>query len=114
MEPVASIGLSIVIPIYNEVENLPRLIAALRQALDAIDMNSEIVFVDDGSTDGSFDLLAELLASTTWAKLIQLRRNYGRRLLSALGSPTRRALSLSRWTPICRTTRTIFLVYWPG
>lgn len=85
MEPVASIGLSIVIPIYNEVENLPRLIAALRQALDAIDMNSEIVFVDDGSTDGSFDLLAELLASATWAKLIQLRRNYGQTAAFSVG-----------------------------
>ena len=46
--------LSLVIPLYNEAENLPVLAAEIRQALEPTARSWECLFVDDGSTDGSF------------------------------------------------------------
>jgi glycosyltransferase involved in cell wall biosynthesis len=53
-----AIEVSVVIPAYNEAENLPALLAELRAALDAIGRPAEILLVDDGSTDGTPELLA--------------------------------------------------------
>jgi GT2 family glycosyltransferase len=47
--------LSVIIPVYNEVESLPHLHQSIHQALDPLKIQWEAVFVDDGSTDGSRD-----------------------------------------------------------
>lgn len=66
---------SIVIPIYNEIENLDGLVARLEAALSGLAF--EALLVDDGSQDGTGLRLAELAATRPWLKPIYLARNYG-------------------------------------
>ena len=68
---------SIVVPIYNEVENLPDLVARIGQAMAGQPLSFELLAVDDGSTDGSRAQLRELAATTPWLRPVFLARNYG-------------------------------------
>ncbi len=68
---------SVVIPVFNEAEGLPSLYATLRAALDPLLHLSEVVFVDDGSRDGSADLLEGFALTDPRICVIRLRRNYG-------------------------------------
>ena len=69
--------LSILIPIKDERDNLPPLHARLRAALDPLGLDYEMVFVDDGSIDGSFGVLEGLAADDTRVRVVRLRRNFG-------------------------------------
>jgi glycosyltransferase involved in cell wall biosynthesis len=69
--------ISIVIPVYNEVEALPELYQALTKALDRLHQSAEIVFVDDGSRDGSGAVLDRLAQGNTRVQVLHFRRNYG-------------------------------------
>ncbi len=66
-----------VIPLYNEEESVPHLYEALTEALVDYGVPYEIVIVDDGSTDRSFELLSELAQQDPRMTIIQLRRNMG-------------------------------------
>jgi glycosyltransferase involved in cell wall biosynthesis len=67
---------SIIVPIKDERENLVPLVERIREAMR--DVNDwEAVLVDDGSSDGSFELLQELAAADPVIKVVRLRRNYG-------------------------------------
>lgn len=68
---------SIVVPIYNEVDNLPDLIERIGAAMAGQALGFELLAVDDGSTDGSRERLRELAASTPWLRPVLLARNYG-------------------------------------
>src|SRR5437016_4864873 len=68
--------LSIVIPVYNEHEALPALLAALRRALGN-DCNYELVFIDDGSVDGTSDALRHAANEDSRVKGIFFSRNFG-------------------------------------
>ena len=69
--------LSLVIPVFNEEKNLELLWARLRPVIDAITGGVEVVFVDDGSSDGSLRLLRELAARDRRVKVVSFNRNYG-------------------------------------
>ncbi len=69
--------LSVVIPVYNEAENLVPLCADVTEALLGLRGPFEILFVDDGSTDGSAELLRELARKEEAIKVVALRRNFG-------------------------------------
>jgi glycosyltransferase involved in cell wall biosynthesis len=69
--------LSIVIPIKDERDNLKPLHERLRQALIPLGSSFEIVFIDDGSIDGSFAVLQDLSAADPTVKVVRLRRNFG-------------------------------------
>ena len=70
--------LSIVIPVYNEVESLVPLYQAIHAALDGNGMPWEAIFVDDGSTDGSLNVLNKLaLDDPEHVRVVVLRRNFG-------------------------------------
>ena len=71
------IDLSVVIPIKDERDNLKPLDDRLRQALEPLGISYEILFVDDGSVDGSFEILKELAARDARVKVVRLRRNFG-------------------------------------
>jgi glycosyltransferase involved in cell wall biosynthesis len=70
-------NLSIVIPIKDERDNLSPLHERLRKAVDPLGQSYEIVFVDDGSIDGSFRVLEALAAADPRVKVVRLRRNFG-------------------------------------
>ncbi|QDU96964.1 glycosyltransferase family 2 protein [Lignipirellula cremea] len=68
---------SIVTPVYNEVENIPRLYAQVEEAMRDCGRSYEIVFVDDGSKDGSLEELRQLAEKDERVKIVRFRRNYG-------------------------------------
>jgi glycosyltransferase involved in cell wall biosynthesis len=69
--------LSIIIPIKDERDNLKRLHELLGQTLTGLRRSFEIIFVDDGSVDGSFSVLEELARKDSHVKAVRLRRNFG-------------------------------------
>ena len=71
------VDLSIVIPIYNEQESLLELYNQIQEALNH-QFIYEIIFINDGSTDGSTEWIAELCLQNKNFKMIQFYRNYGR------------------------------------
>jgi glycosyltransferase involved in cell wall biosynthesis len=77
MDKPKGIKLSVVIPVFNEAENLPELYRELRASCQSLDISFEMIFIDDGSTDNSFQLLKELRTEDSRMKLIRLRKNFG-------------------------------------
>lgn len=77
--------LSVVIPIYNEVDNINPLYRELTSILVRMELEYEIILIDDGSTDGSFDVLQEIHATDRHVKVIQFRRNFGQTAAFAAG-----------------------------
>jgi len=71
------IEMSIVIPVFNETENIKPLIIKLSEVLDKTGKNYEIIMVDDGSTDNSFEVMRELCESYKNLRIIRFRRNFG-------------------------------------
>src|SRR5690242_21332944 len=69
--------LSIVIPIHNEEPSILPLYDRLTAVLESLQKPYEIIFIDDASTDRSFDLLANLVETDLRLKVIRLRRNFG-------------------------------------
>ncbi|MCP5100896.1 MAG: glycosyltransferase family 2 protein [Chloroflexi bacterium] len=69
--------LSIIVPVYNEVENLRPLFDEITNALADEQMVYEVLFIDDGSSDGSFELLQALHEEDPRALTIRFRRNHG-------------------------------------
>src|SRR5688572_24390208 len=70
-------SVSIVVPVYRSAEILPRLLERLGAVLDALPGDHEIVLVDDGSPDGSFEVIQELARGRRNVRGIRLMRNYG-------------------------------------
>lgn len=68
--------ISVVIPLLNERESLPELTAWIDRALQ--EFSYEVIFVDDGSTDGSWDLIAKMAKDGSHVRGIRFRRNYGK------------------------------------
>ncbi len=68
--------LSVVVPLLDEQDNLPTLYEQVKEALDGRH-DYELIFVDDGSTDGSFDILKDLHAADPKVRVIRFRRNFG-------------------------------------
>jgi len=75
--PDAAPRLSIVVPLYNEEENLPALDAEIRAALEPLAISYEVLYVDDGSTDGSFAVLQGLAAADARIRILRHRKNAG-------------------------------------
>lgn len=72
-----SLDLSLVIPTFNEEENLPLLWSEVRDALDATGLRYEVVFVDDGSQDLSAEIIREFHDRDPRARLVRLKANAG-------------------------------------
>ena len=84
-EEKVSVELSIVVPIYNEEENVAALYGNVREALESTSLEYEIIFVDDGSGDASFRLLKGIAAEDRRVKLLRFRRNFGQTAAMAAG-----------------------------
>ncbi|MFA7389539.1 MAG: glycosyltransferase [Proteiniphilum sp.] len=70
--------ISVVIPLYNEEESLPELHRWIRSVMEEQGYSYEIIFVDDGSTDGSWEVIRQLRNESDKVKAIKFRRNYGK------------------------------------
>jgi dolichol-phosphate mannosyltransferase len=77
--------ISIFLPVYNEEPNLLPLHAKLDDALKTLDRSAEIVYVDDGSTDGSLKILRQIAEIDPRVRVVALRRNYGQTAAMAAG-----------------------------
>ena len=77
--------LSVVIPVYNEEENVRLLHESLRNALDPLNQEYELLFVDDGSTDRTLPILEEIQAQDNKVVVLSLRRNFGQTAAFAAG-----------------------------
>ncbi|HEX5965675.1 MAG TPA: glycosyltransferase family 2 protein [Pyrinomonadaceae bacterium] len=76
---------SVFLPVFNEEPNLMPLHAKLDEALKTLDRSAEIVYVDDGSTDGSLKILREIASLDPRVRVVALRRNYGQTAAMAAG-----------------------------
>ena len=85
--------LSVVIPVYNEEETIPELVRRLTAVLDSIPQTGEVIFVNDGSRDGSLGLLREAAANDRRIKVIDFSRNFGHQaaILAGLSRASGRA-----------------------
>lgn len=70
--------ISVVIPLYNEEESLPELFAWIKRVMTENRFSYEVIFVNDGSTDGSWRVIEELAAANPEVHGIKFRRNYGK------------------------------------
>lgn len=70
--------ISVVIPVFNEERSVALLLDELASALDQLGRSWEAVFVDDGSTDGTFAALTRLHAAAPNVRIVRLRRNFGK------------------------------------
>ena len=73
----ASLDLSIVVPVYNEEENLPLLWPEIREVLEPTGLRYEVIFVDDGSRDRSAEIVRELRERDGRVRLVRLKANAG-------------------------------------
>ncbi len=81
----AQIALSIVVPAYNERENLPHLLEKIAHVMKTFSEPWEVVLVDDGSTDGSRAWLQEAVSRYPWLRVLFLKRNFGQTAAMAAG-----------------------------
>ena len=78
-------AISIIIPVYNEEENLLVLYKGIQDVCSRINKACEIIFIDDGSQDRTFDILKEIYRQYPGVKLIRFRKNYGQTAAMAAG-----------------------------
>jgi glycosyltransferase involved in cell wall biosynthesis len=70
--------ISVVVPLFNEEESLPELVAWIDKVMNENNFSYEVVLVDDGSTDSSWEVITQLKATYASVKGIKFRRNYGK------------------------------------
>ena len=79
------IGLTVVIPVYDEVESLPHLHEGLVRVLEDLGRTWEVIYCDDGSTDGSFEVLRGFAHDDPRVRVLRFRRNFGQTAAMAAG-----------------------------
>ena len=70
--------ISVVIPLFNEEESIPELFAWIERVMKANGFSYEVIFVNDGSTDRSWEIIEHLKNQSPFVKGIKFRRNYGK------------------------------------
>ncbi|MGB7488413.1 MAG: glycosyltransferase family 2 protein, partial [Phormidesmis sp.] len=83
--PSTMLDLSVVVPIYNEVETIPHLVKQITDVLKNMNVSYELICVDDGSTDGSVPLLRGIAEERNDVQAVVLRRNYGQSAAMSAG-----------------------------
>jgi glycosyltransferase involved in cell wall biosynthesis len=77
--------ISVFLPVLNEEPNLRPLHEKMRAALGELGLSAEVIYVDDGSTDGSLEVLREIASKDSRVRVISLRRNYGQTAAMSAG-----------------------------
>lgn len=70
--------ISVVVPLYNEAESLPELYSWIKRVMTQNNFSYEVIFISDGSTDSSWDVIEQLSAKDSAVKGVKFRRNYGK------------------------------------
>jgi glycosyltransferase involved in cell wall biosynthesis len=70
--------LSVVIPVYNEEESIPELIAWIERVCIASSLSFEIILIDDGSSDSSWKIISSAATTKSFVRGFRFRRNYGK------------------------------------
>ena len=70
--------ISVIVPLYNEAESLPELMAWIRRVMEDSDYSYEVIFIDDGSNDDSWQVIHQLHETNPTIKAIKFQRNYGK------------------------------------
>ena len=83
--PAPTPDLSIVIPVLNEADTLPTLLERLLGVLTPMEQSFELVFVNDGSTDGTYSRLADMIRGDSRIRLVDLSRNFGHQTAVSAG-----------------------------
>ena len=76
-QPQSGFSLSVILPVFNEVANIEAVYSELALAIEQIPGNKQIIFVDDGSSDGTSDLLTKIAERDYQVVVITFRRNFG-------------------------------------
>jgi len=84
-EKTNSLELSLFLPVLDEEENLRPMHAKIQAALDTLGKTAEVIYVDDGSTDKSLEILKDIAESDDRVRVISLRRNYGQTAAMSAG-----------------------------
>ena len=71
-------NISVVIPLYNEEDSIPELHSWIERVMDENDFSYEIIYVDDGSTDNSWEVISHLKGKSNSVRAIKFQRNYGK------------------------------------
>lgn len=74
----SKLDISVVVPLYNEVESLPELFDWIKRVMDENQFSFEVVFIDDGSKDGSWEVIQQISAKHEQVVGIKFQRNYGK------------------------------------
>lgn len=82
---IKGLSYSVVIPVYNEEESLAKFYRRLKEAMDKLGNNYEIIFIDDGSCDRSFSILKDLRLKDKQVKIVRFKRNFGQTAAIAAG-----------------------------
>jgi polyisoprenyl-phosphate glycosyltransferase len=77
--------LSVVVPVYNEAAGIAEFHAALMEVLQSAPLKYEVIYVDDGSTDGSARTVSDFCAADPQVKLLKLTRNFGKEIATTAG-----------------------------
>ena len=85
LTPMTIVDLSIVVPLFNEAENLPQLDEEIRATLNETSLAYEVVYVDDGSTDSSGEILRTLAKNDAHLRIVKLSVNSGQTAAFAAG-----------------------------
>ena len=100
--------ISVVVPLFNEEESLPELFAWIERVMKANNFTYEVIFVNDGSTDHSWEVIERLSRQSECVKGIKFRRNYGKSPALHCGFAQAQGVTAS-WPVMASTTRRISL-----
>jgi glycosyltransferase involved in cell wall biosynthesis len=78
LSPTARRDFAVIVPAYNEVDNMPDLVRELRETFERFDLEGEVILVDDGSSDGTTERALEEAAGWDRLKVVRHRRNFGK------------------------------------
>lgn len=82
---MTDMDISIIVPFYNEEENIEAMYCNLKRALDPLEVCYELLFIDDGSNDKTFDIARRIAATDKCLRVIKFRKNYGQTPAMAAG-----------------------------